>query len=214
LVDRNESLLSELRQSDSSGRLFTFVCDVTSYDDCLASIRCAHEQFGSIDVFIYAVGINPRQYIEDISLSDWDSVMNVNLRSCFWLAQIVSANMKNSGGGKMVFFSSVSGVLAHPQHGAYAASKGAMNQMLRVMAIEWANKGIRVNAVGPGYAETPLTKKYLSLPGKKEEMVKKVPMGRLATPEDVVGPVLFLSSSKSDYVTGQILLVDGGRTLD
>jgi len=86
--------------------------------------------------------------------------------------------------------------------------------MLKVMAVEWANKGIRVNAIGPGYAETPLTERYLSLPGKKQELVGKVPMGRLATPQDVVGPVLFLSSSKSDYVTGQILLVDGGRTLD
>ena len=105
LVDQNELLLSDLQQNDSSGLLKTIVCDVTSYDECLTSVSYAQDQFGAIDVFIYAVGINPRKPIEDISLNDWDSVMQVNLRSCFWLAQIVGEGMKKSGGGRMVFFS-------------------------------------------------------------------------------------------------------------
>ncbi len=136
--------------------------------------------------------------------------MQVNLQNCFWLGQIVVEGMKKLGREKMVFFSSVSRVLAHPHHGAYAASKGAMNQLMKVRAVDWANKGICVNAVGPGYAETPLTQKYLGLPGKKEELIEKVPMGRLAIPQDIVGPVLFLISPRSDYVTGQVLLVDRG----
>lgn len=127
LVDRNEVLLSELELDDFSGRLAAQVCDVTSHDACLVIVDSAQSQYGPIDVFIYAVGINICKSIEDITLNEWDSVMEVNLRSYFWLAQIIGAKMKESGGGKIVFLSSVSGLLTHPHHGVYAASKDAMN---------------------------------------------------------------------------------------
>jgi gluconate 5-dehydrogenase len=113
----------------------------------------------------------------------------------------------------MVFFSSVSSQLAHRHHAPYAASKGGLDQLVRVMAREWAADGVTVNAVGPGYTETELTRAYLAKPGVREEMTGLVPAGRLGTPEDVVGAVLFLASARAAFITGQVLYVDGGRTL-
>ena len=121
--------------------------------------------------------------------------------------------MCEQGGGSIVYFSSVSGLLAHKLHSPYAASKGGMNQMMRVMAAEWAIEGVRVNAIAPAYTETELTREYLSQPGVRESLERAVPSGRLGVPEDMVGPALFLASHRSDYVTGHVLYVDGGRTL-
>jgi NAD(P)-dependent dehydrogenase (short-subunit alcohol dehydrogenase family) len=168
---------------------------------------------GRIDVFVHAAGINKRVSVEDSSDDDWDRIMAINTSSCFWLGRRIGTHMRAEGGGRIVFFSSVSGLLAHPDHGIYAASKGAMNQLLKVMAVEWAADGVNVNGVAPAYAITPLTEEYVARPGKLEALTAPVPMGRLATPEDVVGPTLFLSSPRSAYVTGQVLYVDGGRTL-
>ena len=114
----------------------------------------------------------------------------------------------------MVFISSVSGSLAHHAHGAYAASKGALNQLVRVMATEWAGVGIGVNAVAPGYAVTPMTEAYCSSPGQMQHLLARIPAGRLAVPEDVASAALFLTSPRSSYITGHVLYVDGGRTLD
>jgi NAD(P)-dependent dehydrogenase (short-subunit alcohol dehydrogenase family) len=107
----------------------------------------------------------------------------------------------------------VSGILAHHSHGPYAASKGGINQLLRVMAREWAPHGVTVNALAPGYIETPLTAHHLAQPGKRDELESQVPAGRLGTPEELTGPALFLSSRHAQFITGHVLYIDGGRTL-
>ena len=113
----------------------------------------------------------------------------------------------------MLALSSVSGLLAHHSHGPYAASKGGINQLLRVMAREWAPFGVTVNALAPGYIETPLTAHHLSVPGKRDELESQVPAGRLGTTEELTGPALFLSSRHAQFITGHVLYIDGGRTL-
>jgi NAD(P)-dependent dehydrogenase (short-subunit alcohol dehydrogenase family) len=103
--------------------------------------------------------------------------------------------------------------LAHKNHGSYAASKGGLNQLMRVMAAEWAAMGVTVNAVAPGYIETPLTTDHLKQLGVREDLVRLVPAERLGLPEEVAGPTLFLASRQANFVTGHVLYVDGGRTL-
>ena len=113
----------------------------------------------------------------------------------------------------MIFLSSVSGLLAHAHHAPYAATKGGLNQLVRVMAREWAPRGVTVNAVAPGYIETDLTRDYLSQPSIREDLVSLVPAGRLGTSSEVADAVSFLASDRSTFITGHVLYVDGGRIL-
>jgi len=121
--------------------------------------------------------------------------------------------MCERGYGRMVFMSSVSGLLAHPHHAPYAATKGGLNQLLRVMAREWAPRGVTVNAVAPGYIETELTQAYLAKDGVRDGLTSLVPAGRLGQPQEIADAVTFLASDRAAFVTGQVLYVDGGRVL-
>ncbi len=211
VVDRQ--LVSPLQELSETLYLHYESRDLSSKQDCVSVVDSALEFLGGIDIFVYAIGVNNRQSLIEITEQDYRTIQLVNTEICLWLAQALLITMKENG-GKMVFFSSVSAFLAHPNHGAYAASKGALNQLFKVMAVEWAKYGICVNAVAPGYAITPLTSKYLEVGNHYKELVSKVPMGRLASVSDVVGSVLFLSSERSNYVTGHTIIIDGGRTLD
>jgi NAD(P)-dependent dehydrogenase (short-subunit alcohol dehydrogenase family) len=143
----------------------------------------------------------------------WERIIDVNLKSAIWTAQAAGALMVPAGYGRIVFLSSVSGLLAHADHAPYAATKGGVNQLCRVMAREWAARGVTVNAVAPGYTETELTTAYLDKPGVRAGLTAQVPAGRLGTAGDLAGPILFLCSAQSAFVTGHVMYVDGGRTL-
>jgi gluconate 5-dehydrogenase len=122
--------------------------------------------------------------------------------------------MRAQGHGRVVFFSSVAGLMGHKKHGPYAATKGAINQLMRVMAHEAAADGVTVNAVAPGYMDTELTRQYLAdHPGRREELISLIPAGRFARIEEVVGPVLFLCSEQAGFITGTVLYIDGGRSV-
>jgi gluconate 5-dehydrogenase len=178
-----------------------------------SAVAAAVERLGAIDVFIHAIGINVRKPIVDYTDDEWRLFMDVNLNSAFWLGQATGKRMCAQGHGRQIYLSSVAGLLAHKHHGPYAASKGGINQMMRVMANEWATSGVTVNALAPGYIETPLTAEHLKKPGIRPALEALVPAGRLGVVGDVVGPALFLASRHAAFVTGQIMYVDGGRTL-
>ena len=171
------------------------------------------ERLGGLDVLLHAVGINDRRPILEFTEDEWDHILRVNLSSVFGLAQAAGRHMVEQGYGRVLALSSVSGLLAHHSHGPYAASKGGINQLLRVMAREWASSGVTVNALAPGYIETPLTAGELAKPGKREELESLVPAGRLGTPDELTGPALFLSSRHAGFITGHVMYIDGGRTL-
>ena len=165
-------------------------------------------------MLVHAAGINRRKPIEQYSDDEWRDIIDVNLSSAFYTARAVLPAMRAQGHGRVVFFSSVAGLMGHRNHGPYAATKGAINQLTKVMAHEYAADGVTVNAVAPGYMETNLTTAYLDAhPAERERLLTLIPAGRFGQLDEVVGPVLFLASRQASFVTGHILYIDGGRTV-
>jgi gluconate 5-dehydrogenase len=186
--------------------------DLRTADACRAALAQATDIAGALDVFVHSLGTNLRLPIEEYTDEDFERILTLNLSTALWLGQAAARAMRKQGSGRMVFLSSVASLLAHAHHGPYAATKGAINQLVRVMANELAPTGITVNALAPGYIETELTAEYLSRPGKREGLLALIPAQRFGTTDEVVGPVLFLSSAHAGFVTGQVLAVDGART--
>ncbi|MET7988450.1 MULTISPECIES: SDR family oxidoreductase [unclassified Streptomyces] len=215
VADVDEGRLSALvkEAAELGVRVGTRVADLTDAEEARAAVADAAESLGGLDVFLHAVGMNDRRPALETPDDVWERIIDVNLKSAVWTAQAAGALMVAAGHGRIVFLSSVSGLLAHAHHAPYAATKGGVNQLCRVMAREWAPHGVTVNAIAPGYTETELTQAYLEKPGMRESMVGLVPAGRLGTTDDLLGPLLFLSSAQSAFVTGHVMYVDGGRTL-
>jgi gluconate 5-dehydrogenase len=177
----------------------------------LAELR---ERLGGLDAFVHCVGINDRRPVEEYAASDWDRILAVNLSSAFHTAREAAVGMRAQGYGRILFFSSVAGRSGHKHHGPYAATKAGINQFMRVLAHEYAEHGVTANAVAPGYMDTELTRRYLSEhPDKRAGLVALIPAGRFGTASEVVDPVLFLCSPRAAFITGQVLYIDGGRTI-
>src|SRR6266487_3494684 len=210
VVDANqENLDAVVRAAKEAGsEVKPLVADLRTADGCRAAVREAVRVVGTPQVFLHAVGRNVRKPILDMDDADWQDTVTLNLSSAWWLGQAVGRLMVQERYGRMVFVSSVSGLLAHAHHAPYAATKGGMNQMLRVMAREWAAYGVTVNAVAPGYIETDLTKAYLDKDSNRESLESLVPAERLGRPEEVADAVTFLASDRARFITGQVLYVD------
>lgn len=214
-VDVDEARLAGLSREirDSGGDCEVLAADLTDPQTCRRVAGEAVRRLGSIEVFLHAIASNRRQPVLDVSDDTWLELLTLNLSSAYWLGQAAGRQMRAAGYGRMVFVSSVSGLLAHPGHAPYAATKGGLNQLVRVMAREWAGHGITVNAVAPGYIETGLTRNHLAQPGVRDNLISLIPAGRLGTCEEVADAVAFLASDRASFITGHILYVDGGRTL-
>lgn len=199
-VDRR---VGAVRQADLS--------DPTAAREGVAAIR---DDLGGLDVFVHCVGVNDRKPIESYDASGWDRIVAVNLTSAFHTGAEAAVGMRDQGYGRIVFFSSVAGRSGHKHHGPYAATKGALNQLMRVIAHEYAEHGVTANAVAPGYMDTVLTRDYLAAsPDSRRALIELIPAGRFGKLEEVVGPVLFLCSPHASFITGQVLYIDGGRTI-
>jgi len=201
-------LSSQGKQAD-----FLFL-DVSDAEQVNTAIDSVFKKYGKIDVLCNNAGINVRKFALDISPEEWQKVINVNLSGMFYCAQAVGRVMVQQKSGKIINTASVSAVRGHLKRAPYASAKDGVYQMTKVLAHEWGQYNVNVNAIGPGFVETPLTSKLINGPGVREEMTSKIPMKRLGKTEDIVGPVLFLASDCSSYITGQLILIDGGRTID
>lgn len=188
--------------------------DLRDQDASRAAVAQARDALGGLDVFVHCAGVNDRRPLEDYSAAQWDEILAVNLTSAFATAQAAIPPMRAQGSGRLIFFSSVAGRSGHRDHGPYAATKAGVNQLMRVIANENAEHGVTANAVAPGYMRTALTERYLAEhPDKERALVGLIPARRFGELHEVVGPVLFLASPHASFITGQVLYIDGGRTV-
>jgi NAD(P)-dependent dehydrogenase (short-subunit alcohol dehydrogenase family) len=187
-------------------------CDVGDKAQVDALVAQAMATHGRIDVLVNNAGIFKAAEFLDVTEADFDAVLRVNIKGSFLMGQAVARVMAAQGGGNIVNMSSVNGVLAIPSIASYNVSKGGINQLTRVMALALADKGIRVNAVAPGTIATELAAKaVLTSEDAKARIMSRTPMKRLGEPSEIADVVAWLVSDAASYVTGEIVVVDGGR---
>lgn len=188
------------------------VCDTSSIATLLTKVV---RDFGKIDVLVNNAGVVVRKPTEEISEEDWDYVMDTNLKAVFFCCQLVGREMLRNKRGKIINISSNVSHRLQPIRSVYATSKAGVNHLTRALAQEWAKYNINVNVIAPSVTITDMNRKYYleDHPEALEAHLRLTPRGRVAAPEDYVGAAVFLASDAADYVTGQILYVDGGVTL-
>jgi NAD(P)-dependent dehydrogenase (short-subunit alcohol dehydrogenase family) len=169
-------------------------------------------RLGRIDILVNNAGLGENHPSIDVTESDWDKLMAVNAKGLFFCCQAAARPMLSRGYGRIVNMSSQAGVVGIRDHAVYCASKGAVNQLTRVLALEWSARGITVNAIAPTFVYTEGTRERLDQPDYLRAVVERIPAGRVATIDDVAGAVLYLASPGSGLVTGIVLPVDGGWT--
>ncbi|MFC4766741.1 SDR family NAD(P)-dependent oxidoreductase [Effusibacillus consociatus] len=194
-------------------KAYPLQANITQRADVEAAVETVMDQAGKIDILVNNAGMNIRSQALEVTDEEWDTIMNTNLKSAFLMSQVVARRMKETGGGKILNIASVGGAVALRTGVAYGASKAALMHMTRILSTEWAKYGINVNSIGPWYFKTPLTEKLLNDPQYLGEILDRTPLKRVGELEDLVGPAVFLASDASNYVTGQVLLVDGGMSV-
>lgn len=193
------------------GRNFkAYQCDFSDRDALYKFIEQVKVDYKQIDILVNNAGTILRAPAAEHGDDLWDKVIDVNLNSQFILSREIGKNMVERGSGKIIFTASLltfQGGITVP---GYAASKGAIGQLVKALANEWAGKGVNVNAIAPGYIDTDNTEALRNDPARSKSILERIPQGRWGTPEDFKGPAVFLSSDAASYVNGTILLVDGG----
>ena len=205
-----ESLVEEI---EALGRRAIAVpTDITSPEACEALVAAAVERLGRLDILVNNAGTNVRKSALEITPDEYDFVIQTNLKGYFNGARAAGRLFVEQGSGKVINISSILGSVALPNQAAYASSKGAIDQLTKVLAIEWASANVQVNGLAPTYFETDLTRPLYDDPERKAFIEERTPMGRWGQPHELAGAVIFLASDASDFVTGQTILVDGGWT--
>ncbi len=204
-----EEIEREIGNGDT--KIYGFKADASSFDDAQATIDAAVEQLGGVDILINNAGITRDNLLLRMSESDFDTVIDVNLKSVFNYTKAVLKPMIKQKYGKIVNIASVVGLIGNAGQSNYSASKAGVIGFTKSMARELASRNITVNAVAPGFIETEMTAKLNDV--QREALLKNVPMGRLGTPEDIAKAVGFLCSDDADYITGQVITVDGGMVM-
>ena len=207
-----KTLEQTVRDIEAVGRRALAVsCDVAHEEDVAAMVKKSLKAFGDVDILVTVAGIAKRFPAEDFPIEDWQQVMDINVRGTFLCCKHVGKHFKEKKKGKIVTISSVRAFAGHPGgYAAYGTSKGAVNLLTKQLATEWAKYSINVNSIAPCIFWTPLTKEVLENEQLYKIFMSRIPMGRAALTQDSVGAAVYLSSPASDFVTGQILYVDGG----
>ena len=205
-----ETLVVEV---NALGRRATAVpTDVTSPEACEELVAAAIERLGRVDIMVNNAGTNVRKSMLEITPEEYDFVIETNLKGYFNGARAAGRHFVDQGSGKVINISSILGSVALPNQAAYASSKGAIDQLTKVLALEWASAGVQVNGLAPTYFETDLTRPLYEDPERRAFIEERTPMGRWGQPHELAGAVIFLASDASNFVTGQTILVDGGWT--
>jgi len=199
--------------SDGGHAIYGITANLLNRDDVKKAFQSCLDALHGVDILINAAGICRRgESSETFSEKDWDEVLEINLTATFLFSQLAGAEMLKNGFGRIINFASMNSFFGGLQIPSYAASKGAVSLITKSLSNEWAGRGVTVNAVAPGYIATQLNPFYRTPEGAEQNkiIVSRIPAGRWGKPEDIIGPVLFLASSASEYVTGVTLPVDGG----
>ncbi|HUQ71659.1 MAG TPA: SDR family oxidoreductase [Planctomycetaceae bacterium] len=215
LLGREEDTLKETAAAISKGRhpVEFVVCDVARQPEITRSLETVLLRTGRIDTLLNVAGVNRRKRLETVTVDDYDFIMDINLHGAFWMAHGVGKQMLSQGqGGAIVNIDSLNTFSPLKGVAPYAMSKAGLQMMTRSMALEWSDRGVRVNGLAPGFILTDLTQKLWSDPTMNAWGVANTPMRRLGVPADLVGTALFLASPASAFMTGQVLYVDGGFT--
>jgi NAD(P)-dependent dehydrogenase (short-subunit alcohol dehydrogenase family) len=203
-----ESLAREVRAIGR--RAIAIPCDVTDEASCAAAVATTLEGLGRIDVVVNNAGINIRKPVLELSHHEFSQVLTTNLHGYFLMAQAAGRVLVQQRSGKLINVSSIFGSVGMATQAAYASSKGAIEQLTRVLALEWAEANVQVNAIGPAYIETDLTRPLFEDEARRTFIEERTPMRRWGQPHELAGAIIFLASQASDYVTGHTLMVDGG----
>jgi NAD(P)-dependent dehydrogenase (short-subunit alcohol dehydrogenase family) len=199
--------------SEETGRkAVAIAADVAVLEDVERMVREVEERLGPPDILINNAGINKRGAPQDLSEADWDEVVDINLKAPFLCARAIGPGMAERGWGRIINMGSILSVIGIAGRAPYAASKGGLLNLTRVLALEWATRGVTVNAICPGPFATEMNRPLMEDPVKFQAFVSKIPMGRWGELEEIAAAALFLASPASSYVTGSALFVDGGWT--
>ena len=214
LSDVNQAAGQALAQEivQAGGRAEFMSVDVRQLDQVEALMRAAVNRYGRLQIVFNNAGIGAYGKAPDLSVEEWHQVIAVDLTAVFYGCRAAIPHLRAAGGGAIVNTASISGLFGDYGLLAYNAAKGGVVNLTRTVAIDHAREGIRVNAVCPGPIETPLLTPLLALPGAREQYAGLVPMGRVGSPEEVASAVAFLASDDASYITGAVIVIDGGVT--
>ena len=206
-VDRLVSTIA-----DEGGRAVALELDVTDPGSIRRAVDHLIEDYGKVDVLVNNAGLGANHDAVDVTEADWDEMMDVNLKGLFFLTQDVGRTMIARGYGRVVNMSSQAGLVGIRRHAVYSTSKGGVNMLTKVLALEWAPFGVTVNAIAPTFVRTPGTAERLDQPDFAADVLARIPVGRFGTTADVAAAVLYLASPAAGLVTGTVLSLDGGWT--
>ena len=210
-IARRENVL-KIWSNNTSGVTSFFSADISNSEKIKDIVSEITSKEGDPDILINAAGLNTREHADNVTLEGWNKTLDLNLSSPFFMAQAVVEKMKEKKWGRIINYASLASRRALPSSIAYGASKGGIEQLTRAMAEAWSQYGVNVNAIAPGFFPTELTVPVFNDKERSIRNAKQTCIGRNGNLEDLDGPLLFLCSNASDYVTGQLIFVDGGFT--
>lgn len=208
-TDLLDQVVAEI--NDQGGDALTVKCDMAQDRDIFDLVQATRDHYGKVDILVNNAGISPYvKFSVDVDREMWEQVLNINLLAPFLLSREIGKLMLARKAGRVINMASAGGLVGMPGQVAYAASKGALIQMTRTLAAEWASSKVTVNAIAPSILATDLTAGFRESDKHSKAVLQKVPMGYFGEPEDAVGAAIYLASDSSRYVTGTIMLIDGG----
>ena len=213
VYDKESDRLHDLVGRIASDELYHRAFDATDENACISALEGVQDNWGRLDGFVNCVGlfeIHPASEMPEQVFSD---VVDANLNAAFLLSRTAAKLMIPQKSGRIVNIASVSDSISNPGYAAYASSKAALTHLTKVLAVEWAQYSITVNAISPAICDTPLTHSFLEKGDNRENARSRIPMGRLLEPSDILGTVILLLSDAGSFITGQAIHVDGGRTI-
>ncbi|WP_027857683.1 SDR family NAD(P)-dependent oxidoreductase [Marinobacterium jannaschii] len=213
LIAQRQPLDNDLSRNESISYI---QADLTQREAPYAIAHAAESQFGGTDILVNNAGFMFEQHIEDMSEDDWDRMMIVNMRAPVFLARALLPQMRQRGGGSIINIGSIEGIGANPYHAAYCGSKAGVHGFTRALAVDLGTDGVRCNAIAPGWINSDLSNDYINAQQDPQQARQDLhamhPIGRTGEPADIGGAVVFLASDESAFLTGQVMVIDGGRT--